>query len=228
MNGVDCEFFGAAGQSFGAFLIAGAHFHLRGEANDYVAKGLCGGTVTVAAGAEASERGDVLVGNTVLYGATSGELYVAGRAGDRFAVRNSGALAVVEGIGQHGCEYMTSGIAVILGPAGGNLGAGMTGGLAYLLWASGNHRRNHQSVRFASLGEQEERWLRRVLRRHVQLTGSPRAARLLSSTLLPFVRVEPLEPPCSVGETWAPIVSKIGLPRMFESDKTHSEEPLLT
>src|SRR5215469_13253983 len=227
MNGVNCEFFGAAGQSFGAFLIAGAHFHLKGEANDYVAKGLSGGTVTVAAGTEASERGDVLVGNTVLYGATSGELYVAGRAGDRFAVRNSGALAVVEGIGQHGCEYMTSGIAVILGPAGGNLGAGMTGGLAYLLWASGNDHRNHQSVRFASLEEQEERWLRRVLRRHVELTGSPRAARLLSSALLPFVRVEPLQPPCSVGETWAPIVSQIGTPIMVDSDNTHSEEPLL-
>ncbi len=135
MAGVECEFFGTAGQSFGAFLISGANFRLTGEANDYVGKGLCGGSIAIAAQAEASARGDVLVGNTVLYGATSGELFVAGRAGERFAVRNSGALAVVEGVGRHGCEYMTAGVVVILGPAGANLGAGMTGGLAYLLRA---------------------------------------------------------------------------------------------
>ena len=135
MTGVECEFFGTAGQSFGAFLISGANFRLTGEANDYVGKGLCGGSIAITAQAEASERGDVLVGNTVLYGATSGELFVAGRAGERFAVRNSGALAVVEGVGRHGCEYMTAGVVVILGPAGANLGAGMTGGLAYLLRA---------------------------------------------------------------------------------------------
>ena len=121
-------FFGTAGQSFGAFLISGANFRLTGEANDYVGKGLCGGSIAITAHVEASERGDVLVGNTVLYGATSGELFVAGRAGERFAVRNSGALAVVEGVGRHGCEYMTAGVVVIVGPAGVNLGAGMTGG----------------------------------------------------------------------------------------------------
>ena len=127
MTGADCEFVGTAGQSFGAFLISGANFRLTGEANDYVGKGLCGGSIAITAYAEASERGDVLVGNTVLYGATSGELFVAGRAGERFAVRNSGALAVVEGVGRHGCEYMTAGVVVILGPAGANMGAGMTG-----------------------------------------------------------------------------------------------------
>ena len=111
----------------------GLNFRLLGEANDYVGKSLSGGTISITAGEEASTRGDVLAGNTLLYGATSGELYVAGRVGERFAVRNSGALAVVEGVGQHGCEYMTAGVAVILGPAGMNLGAGMTGGLAYLL-----------------------------------------------------------------------------------------------
>jgi glutamate synthase (ferredoxin) len=230
MNGVDCEFFGAAGQSFGAFLISGAHFHLKGEANDYVGKGLCGGTITVTAGAEASERGDVLVGNTVLYGATAGQLYVAGRAGERFAVRNSGALAVVEGVGQHGCEYMTAGIAVILGPAGINLGAGMTGGLAYLLSSPGSDGRNQQSVRLAGVQEHEDRWLRRLLRRHVQLTGSPRAARLLSSAVLPLIRVEPLQPPCSVEETWAPILSRLSTTaaHVFEPAKAaHLEEPLV-
>jgi len=169
----DCEFVGTAGQSFGAFLISGANFRLTGEANDYVGKGLCGGSIAITAHAEASQRGDVLVGNTVLYGATSGELFVAGRAGERFAVRNSGALAVVEGMGRHGCEYMTAGVAVILGPAGANMGAGMTGGLAYLLRADAggyfglgllnNDAINHDSVRFATLEAQEEKWLRRIL-----------------------------------------------------------------
>jgi glutamate synthase (ferredoxin) len=207
---VDCEFVGIAGQSFGAFLISGANFRLTGEANDYVGKGLSGGTIAISAGPEASERGDVLVGNTVLYGATSGELYVAGRAGERFAVRNSGALAVVEGVGQHGCEYMTAGVAVVIGPAGINFGAGMTGGLAYILRDSVHDHCNNQSVRFAALEMQEERWLRRILRRHLQLTVSPRAARLLSSATLPFLRVEPLQPPCSVEETWATILARLG------------------
>jgi glutamate synthase (ferredoxin) len=208
-SGVDCEFVGTAGQSFGAFLISGANFRLAGEANDYVGKGLCGGTIAVSAGAEASERGDVLVGNTVLYGATSGELYVAGQAGERFAVRNSGALAVVEGVGQHGCEYMTAGVAVILGATGINLGAGMTGGLAYVLRDSARDRLNHHSVRFATLEGNEERWLRRILRRHLQLSGSPRAARLLSSAALPLLRVEPLQPPCSIKETWSTILLRL-------------------
>src|SRR5580704_2299307 len=122
-------FEGAAGQSFGAFLAEGVTLKLNGEANDYVGKGLSGGTIALSAGSAASRRGDVLAGNTVLYGATSGQLYVAGRAGERFAVRNSGALAVVEGVGQHGCEYMTGGVALVLGPLGLNFGSGMTGGL---------------------------------------------------------------------------------------------------
>ena len=107
----DASFHGSAGQSFGAFLAEGVTLKLTGEANDYVGKGLSGGTISIAAGPAASRRGDVLAGNTVLYGATSGQLFIAGRAGERFAVRNSGALAVVEGVGQHGCEYMTGGVA---------------------------------------------------------------------------------------------------------------------
>src|SRR5205814_6497484 len=99
-------FVGSAGQSFGAFLADGVTLKLSGEANDYVGKGMSGGSISISAGSAASRRGDVLAGNTVLYGATSGQLYIAGRAGERFAVRNSGALAVVEGVGQHGCEYM--------------------------------------------------------------------------------------------------------------------------
>jgi len=231
MTGVDCEFVGTAGQSFGAFLISGANFRLTGEANDYVGKGLCGGSIAITAQAEASERGDVLVGNTVLYGATSGELFVAGRAGERFAVRNSGALAVVEGVGRHGCEYMTAGVVAILGPAGPNLGAGMTGGLAYLLRADAgeyfnDHDMNRESVRFATLEPQEEQWLRRILRRHLQLTGSPRAAELLSASALPLLRVEPVTPPCSIEETWASILSRLTAEeaRTYGRDKQPSSE----
>jgi len=151
----------------------------------------------------------------VLYGATSGELYIAGRAGERFAVRNSGALAVVEGVGQHACEYMTAGVAIILGPAGVNLGAGMTGGLAYLLRddATG-HAHNEQSVRLVALQLKEELWLRRVLRRHERLTGSPKVAQLLRSDQpLPFSRVEPLSLPCSIEETWDAILKRFKVKR---------------
>jgi glutamate synthase (ferredoxin) len=229
MAGVDCEFFGTAGQSFGAFLISGANFRLTGEANDYVGKGLCGGSIAITAQAEASARGDVLVGNTVLYGATSGELFVAGRAGERFAVRNSGALAVVEGVGRHGCEYMTAGVVVILGPAGANMGAGMTGGLAYLLPADADDyfnddAMNLDSVRFATLEPQEELWLRRILRRHLQLTGSPRAADLLSCSPLPLLRVEPVVPPCSIEDTWTSILARLAA----EEARSYGRDKLLT
>jgi glutamate synthase domain-containing protein 3 len=228
---VDCEFSGNAGQSFGAFLISGANFRLNGEANDYVGKGLCGGCISITAQAEASDRGDVLVGNTVLYGATSGELFVAGRAGERFAVRNSGALAVVEGVGQHGCEYMTAGVVLILGPTGRNLGAGMTGGLTYLLptnaddYFNDDHI-NRDSVRFATLEAQEEQWLRRILHRHLRLTGSPRPAYLLSLSVLPLLRVEPVAPPCSIEETWASILSRLAAheARSYGRDKPLSSE----
>ena len=207
---VKYEFVGTAGQTFGGFLIQGLNFRLVGEANDYVGKSLSGGTIAITAGEQASLRGDVLAGNTLLYGATGGELYVAGRVGERFGVRNSGALAVVEGVGQHGCEYMTAGVAVILGPAGMNLGAGMTGGLAYVLRDSiGGYGYNQHSVRLAPVEVREEVWLRRVLRKHLRLTGSPRAATLLdSSTPLPFLRVEPLTLPCTIADTWAPILTR--------------------
>ena len=154
---VQCEFRGSAGQSFGAFLIPGLRFKLFGDANDYVGKSLSGGTIAISAGASAAQRGDVLAGNTVLYGATSGKLFIAGRAGERFAVRNSGALAVVEGVGHHGCEYMTAGVVIILGPAGMNLGSGMTGGLTYILRdALHDENYNHEFVRPAEIGESEE------------------------------------------------------------------------
>jgi len=201
------EFRGAAGQSFGAFLIKGMRFRLRGEANDYVGKSLSGGTIAVTSGADASRKGHVLAGNTVLYGATSGELYIAGRAGERFAVRNSGALAVVEGVGLHGCEYMTAGVVLILGPAGINLCSGMTGGLTYILrdlLATADYHR--EFVRPGEIAAREEEWLRAVLREHHNLTESPIAERMLSSMKpLPLVRLEPVNLPCSVEQTWASI-----------------------
>jgi len=207
---VDCEFHGSAGQSFGAFLTSGVTFRLKGEANDCVGKGLSGGVVAVSAGYDASRRGDVLVGNTVLYGATSGELYVAGRAGERFAVRNSGALAVVEGIGQHGCEYMTAGVVLALGPVGTNFGSGMTGGLAYCLKdAVARMPYNREFVMHAHLDEQEELWLRRVLREHLRLTGSAIGEQLLRARLpLPLARVQPVKLPTSIAHTWAETLAR--------------------
>src|SRR6185437_915077 len=126
---------GTAGQSFGAFAVDGMKLVLDGQANDFVGKGLSGGEIVIrACGLAAKDSGQhVILGNVALYGATSGKLYAAGRAGERFAVRNSGATAVVEGVGDHGCEYMTGGVVAVLGRVGMNFGAGMTGGLAWVL-----------------------------------------------------------------------------------------------
>jgi len=201
-------FDGSAGQSFGAFLVDGVTLKLTGEANDYVGKGLSGGTISVAAGSAASRRGDVLAGNTVLYGATSGQLYIAGRAGERFAVRNSGALAVVEGVGQHGCEYMTGGVVLVLGPLGLNFGSGMTGGLAYVLRAEAEDVLHREFVAIHDIDAEEEPSLRRVLEEHLHFTGSPRASRLLSRRNgLPFVRVQPVHLQASIADTWKPILA---------------------
>jgi glutamate synthase domain-containing protein 2/glutamate synthase domain-containing protein 3 len=202
-------FNGSAGQSFGAFLAGGVTLKLTGEANDYVGKGLSGGTISVAAGSAASRRGDVLAGNTVLYGATSGQLYIAGRAGERFAVRNSGALAVVEGVGQHGCEYMTGGVVLVLGPLGLNFGSGMTGGLAYVLRAEAEDVLHRDFVAIHDVEAEEEASLRRVLEEHLHFTGSPRASRLLSRRNgLPFVRVQPVHLQASVADTWKAVLAR--------------------
>jgi glutamate synthase domain-containing protein 2/glutamate synthase domain-containing protein 1/glutamate synthase domain-containing protein 3 len=202
-------FDGSAGQSFGAFLAEGVTLKLTGEANDYVGKGLSGGTISLAAGSAASRRGDVLAGNTVLYGATSGQLYVAGRAGERFAVRNSGALAVVEGVGQHGCEYMTGGVVLVLGPLGLNFGSGMTGGLAYVLRAEADEVLHREFVAIHDIDAEEEVSLRRVLEEHLYFTSSPRASRLLSRRNgLPFVRVQPVHLQASIADTWKPVLAR--------------------
>jgi glutamate synthase domain-containing protein 2/glutamate synthase domain-containing protein 1/glutamate synthase domain-containing protein 3 len=175
------RFDGAAGQSFGAFLTDGATLELVGEANDYVGKGMAGGRVVIRPPAD-DAGAPVLAGNTCLYGATGGELFVAGSAGERFAVRNSGAVAVIEGAGDHACEYMTGGTVVILGPVGYNLGAGMTGGQAFVLDPTGDlaGRLNTSLVQAARPDAEalvEVRWL---VERHAELTGSPLAARLLA------------------------------------------------
>jgi len=207
---LEVHFKGTAGQSFGAFLGAGIRFHLHGAANDYVAKGLSGGAIAIEAGSGASRRGDVLAGNTVLYGATSGELYIAGQAGERFAVRNSGAVSVVEGVGDHACEYMTGGVVVVLGSAGINLGSGMTGGLTYVLTDRVSlNSCNADFVRLGPCSAEEEQAVRQLLIRHWTLTRSDRAALLLASGLrLPITRVQPLVLPCHVAETWKPILQR--------------------
>jgi glutamate synthase (NADPH/NADH) large chain/glutamate synthase (ferredoxin) len=206
------EFRGTAGQSFGAFLDRGITLKLHGEANDYVGKGLSGGTLIVRAGNSASKRGDVLAGNTVLYGATSGQLYISGQAGERFAVRNSGATAVVEGVGQHGCEYMTGGIVAVLGPVGLNFGSGMTGGLAYILRSEAENVLNLEFVQPHELEDQEEQNLRTLLAAHVSHTGSYRASRMLAHhSSLPFVRVQPIHFQGTLDLAWrsiAPIASE--------------------
>src|SRR2546425_5391359 len=170
------RFNGQAGQSFGAFLAAGVEFTLEGEANDYVGKGMGGGRIVIVP--PAGDAGDPwLVGNTVLYGATGGELYVAGRAGERFAIRNSGATAVIEGAGEHCCEYMTGGTVVVLGPVGLNLGAGMTGGEAFVYdpTASMPPRVNPELVEHHRPVEEHLAGLRALVERHLELTGSASA-----------------------------------------------------
>ena len=174
------RFTGVAGQSFAAFLTEGVELHLTGEANDYVGKSMSGGRVVVSP--PANDAGDpVLLGNTVLYGATGGELYCAGGAGERFCVRNSGAIAVVEGTGDHPCEYMTGGTVVILGPYGLNVGAGMTGGELFVYDPEERLERhlNPQLVAAYRPGTDDLARLRELLERHAQLTGSSRATALL-------------------------------------------------
>jgi glutamate synthase domain-containing protein 2/glutamate synthase domain-containing protein 1/glutamate synthase domain-containing protein 3 len=175
------RFHGSAGQSFGAFLSGGVEFVLDGEANDYVGKSLSGGRIVIRPPAD--DAGEpCLAGNTVLYGATAGELYCAGSAGERFAVRNSGAVAVVEGVGSNACEYMTNGTVVVLGRVGRNLGAGMTGGEAFV--HDPHHvlplRLNAQLVTAERLDPQAAERLRTLLERHRDFTGSSRAAELLA------------------------------------------------
>ncbi|RJK93862.1 glutamate synthase large subunit [Vallicoccus soli] len=194
---IDVTLTGSAGQSFGAFVPRGITLRLVGDANDYVGKGLSGGRVVVrpdeAAPFEAERN--VVAGNVCLYGATSGEAYVRGLVGERFAVRNSGASAVVEGVGDHGCEYMTGGTVVVLGPTGRNFAAGMSGGTAYLLDLR-PERVNAAMVQLEELDEEDRTLVRGLVERHAQETGSPVAAGLLedwAAAAARFTKVMPTD-----------------------------------
>ncbi|HEV2771226.1 MAG TPA: glutamate synthase large subunit [Thermoleophilaceae bacterium] len=195
---IELLFEGSAGQSFGAWLAPGVVATLRGEANDYAGKGLSGGVLAVRAPDDAtySAEENVIVGNTVLYGATGGRAFFGGLAGERFAVRNSGAHAVVEGVGDHGCEYMTGGRVAVLGATGRNFAAGMSGGVAYVLDEDGGFERrcNLELVDLEALGDEAARELRALVAEHGERTGSPVAAGILDDwdrALERFVKVIP-------------------------------------
>ncbi|MEI7967709.1 MAG: glutamate synthase-related protein [Betaproteobacteria bacterium] len=221
---IHVRFAGSAGQSFGAFLAKGISLELIGEGNDYVGKGMCGGQITVQPSPKF--RGDptqnIIVGNTVMYGATSGEAYFLGVAGERFCVRNSGGQAVVEGVGDHGCEYMTGGTVVVLGMTGRNFAAGMSGGIAYVLDEDGSfgtrcnlsmvslepllssaEQDGRLSRDFWHLGETDESILRRCIETHMRRTGSARARVILDAWdewRSKFVKVFPNEYRRALGE----------------------------
>ena len=179
------HFKGSAGQSFGAFMPRGITFELEGDSNDYMGKGLSGAKLIVYPPCNATFKADenILIGNVALYGATSGEAYFNGVAGERFCVRNSGANAVVEGIGDHGCEYMTGGHVVVMGATGRNFAAGMSGGIAYVLDETGDfpQRCNQEMVMLQKLDETGETELvRQQIERHARFTRSSRARKILA------------------------------------------------
>ena len=196
---ISCSFEGVAGQSFGAFLTDGVTMELSGVANDYVGKGLSGGKLILRTPTEAAYESDenILIGNVALYGATQGQLYVNGQAGERFAVRNSGVKAVVEGVGDHGCEYMTGGVAVVLGETGKNFAAGMSGGVAYVYDPDGElHRKTNTGMvtLYDDLDSSDEEMLRRLVENHASYTNSQRATELLAdwtAELENFTKVMP-------------------------------------
>jgi glutamate synthase domain-containing protein 3 len=183
---ITLRFIGSAGQSFGAWCVGGMRLLLTGEANDYVGKGMTGGEIAIRPPDVllSESHKHVIMGNTVLYGATGGRLCAAGRAGERFAVRNSGAVAVVEGVGDHGCEYMTGGAVVVLGETGRNFGAGMTGGVAFVLDEKVRFERQHNPalVTIARVVDPDDaRLLRDLIDAHLEATGSERAREILEN-----------------------------------------------
>ena len=198
---INVKFKGSAGQSFGAFLVHGVSFKLEGETNDYFAKGLSGGRVAILPPVRSNFNAEenIIAGNTGLYGATSGELYINGKVGERFGVRNSGAIAVIEGAGDHCCEYMTGGRVVVLGETGRNFAAGMSGGVAYV-WD-----RNHTFDYFCNMDMVEinlvedsvsRKELHELIRQHYLYTGSKLARTMLDDWnryVDDFIQVVPIE-----------------------------------
>ena len=200
-NTIRCRFKGSAGQSFGSFLINGVTFILEGDTNDYVGKGLSGGRIIIVppTGSTFVPEDNIIAGNTLLYGATSGEVYINGEVGERFCVRNSGATAVVEGVGDHCCEYMTGGRAVILGPTGRNFAAGMSGGIAYVWNPKGDfdYYCNMEMVELSLIEDMaDNRELYRLIGNHYKFTHSPLAAKMLDNWqeyVGQFIKVIPSE-----------------------------------
>jgi glutamate synthase (NADPH/NADH) large chain len=197
---IDIRFRGSAGQSFGAFLPQGITLRLEGDANDYLGKGLSGGRLVVHTDRRAvfAPEENIIAGNVIAYGATAGEIFLNGVVGERFCVRNSGALAVVEGVGDHGCEYMTGGRVVVLGSTGRNFGAGMSGGIAFVYDADDTFadRVNFEMVELQALTGDDREFLLDVVGRHRDLTGSPLAGRLLddwAATVERFRKVMPTD-----------------------------------
>jgi glutamate synthase domain-containing protein 3 len=195
---INIKLTGSAGQSLGAWLAKGITIAVEGDANDYVGKGLSGGRVIVYPDAKATfpAEDNIILGNVALYGATSGEAFFRGMAGERFCVRNSGVSTVVEGVGDHGCEYMTGGRVVVLGATGRNFAAGMSGGVAYILDEKGDFatRCNKQMVGLEKPDANDAAELRGLIERHAELTGSLKAKKLLANwdaSLAKFVKVMP-------------------------------------
>jgi glutamate synthase (NADPH/NADH) large chain len=193
------SFKGSVGQSFGAFLAKGVTMNVEGDANDYFGKGLSGGKISVAKDrtSDIIPKDNIIAGNVCFYGATSGDAYISGVAGERFCVRNSGAQVVVEGIGDHGCEYMTGGIAIILGATGRNFAAGMSGGVAYVMDAKGDFvdkKANHELVDFDPLSQEDKALLRQKIETHVEVTHSDVGKHFLANwdeSLRKMVKVMP-------------------------------------
>jgi glutamate synthase domain-containing protein 2/glutamate synthase domain-containing protein 3 len=220
---IKLKFFGSAGQSFGAFLATGVTLHLVGDANDYLGKGLSGGRIIVETpdGSPFEARENIIVGNTLLYGATAGEVFINGLAGERFAVRNSGATAVVEGVGDHGCEYMTGGTVVVIGRTGRNFAAGMSGGIAYVL----DEQQLFDTVCNLDLVDLESVWheqdrtlLGDLIRQHLAWTGSKQAKRILdgwAEMVGRFVKVIPVD-------------YRRALERLRESELRETDAPVAT
>jgi glutamate synthase domain-containing protein 3 len=197
---INVSFKGIAGQSFGGYLINGVNLNLEGEANDYVGKSMNGGRIAIYPNSSTNFdiQGNSIVGNTVLYGATGGSLFAAGAAGERFCVRNSGALTVVEGVGDHACEYMTGGEVYILGPVGKNLGAGMSGGITYIYNENQNldEQINPEMVFIDEISDRDKIKIRNIVELHYDLTRSLKAKEILENfdvEIKSFVRIIPKE-----------------------------------
>ena len=197
---IDITLTGICGQSFGAFLAPGINLTLIGEANDYVGKGMGGGRIVIKKSPDSTFRSDTnwIAGNTLLYGATSGKVFINGRAGERFAVRNSGVIAVVEGVGDHGCEYMTGGVVVVIGDTGRNFAAGMSGGIAYVMDPDRlfSRRCNLGMVDNEQMESNDFTQLKVLIEEHASLTQSEKAQDILKdweSHKAKFVKVMPRE-----------------------------------